>query len=132
MQIRSSALAVAAGVAVLAGASFQFFAEVESSAANPVGSQQGLIAIIDDTTGQLRAPTATEAQRYAPTKGASQATMSVVRRNDGSESLRLDDSYTIYSTVTRNADGTWQQKCSLEHDHAAHSTIAAVPAKAVK
>ena len=45
----------------------------------------------------------------------------VERRADGSEQLRLDESFIVYSTAQRNEDGSWSLSCGADHDHAIHS-----------
>lgn len=82
---------------------------------------QGMVAVRDRDSGELRAPTADEALRYQSPVKRSDTPLVVERRADGSESMKLDDSYTIYSTVVRNEDGSWTRRCSIDHDHAQHA-----------
>lgn len=108
-------LAVAAGVAAVVGANAIKSNPPEAAA---VSMPQGMTAVLDEETGGFRAPTAKEAAKFQrpATPNATRAT--VVRRADGSESLKVDARYMSYSTATLNADGSVSQKCGLSHDHA--------------
>ncbi|MFK7888781.1 MAG: hypothetical protein AB8G16_18135 [Gammaproteobacteria bacterium] len=120
MTTHISALAIAAGVTVCAGVGLLFAtADEQDTTASQV--TQGMTVTIDAETGELRAATAEEAARLAPITRSTNKEAKVVRRADGSESMRLDSSYTTYSTVTRDEDGNWVKQCGLNHDHAAHN-----------
>ncbi len=121
MTIRSKMLVVTTSVAACAGVGFLFLNQPTAITTPAAAANQGMVAVIDSESGTLRAPTADEAARYASNKRAPTTDAPVLRRADGSESLKLDDRYTIYSTVTRNADGSWQEHCGLEHDHTVHT-----------
>lgn len=121
-QIRT--LAIAAGVTVCAGVGLLFATANEDSTAAPQATQ-GMTAVIDAETGTLRAATAEEAARYAQSDRSTGKQAAVVRRADGSESMRLDSSYMTYSTVSRDENGNWVKTCGLNHDHAMHSASVA-------
>jgi hypothetical protein len=87
----------------------------------------------DAQTGQLRAPNATELaaeQAAASGKGAvsraaaprglltGKVNPQPVTHADGTVSQELDESTLMYSTVTRNADGTLTYDCVAGHDEA--------------
>lgn len=80
------------------------------------------ITVIDRETGELRAPTAEEAAKYRNDASKSSApggeTLIITRRADGSESVRLKGQFTTYITVQRAEDGSWQETCTADHDHA--------------
>lgn len=120
MTTHFNALAIAAGVAVCAGAGL-LFASTNNTDTNAAATSQGMIAVIDSESGQLRAPTAEEAALYTNSARGTAKESPVVRRADGSESMRLNGAYQTYSTVTRDENGNWVQHCSMDHDHAAHS-----------
>lgn len=120
-------LALATGIAAGAGANLIKPAPTEATS---VSVGHGMTAVLDEETGGFRAPTAAEAAKLAPTTAQKPARASVVRRADGSESLRVDASYMSFSTATINDDGSLTQKCGVNHDHATHD--AAPAPKAVK
>lgn len=120
MTIRTNALVITTSVAACAGVGFLFLNQ-PAAIATPVTTGQGMVTVIDSDSGTLRAPTAAEAARYASSNRAPATDAVVLRRADGSESIKLDDSHMIFTTVTRNADGTWAEHCGLEHDHTAHT-----------
>ncbi len=91
------------------------------STSQPVYATQGMVTVIDKDSGELRAPTADEARNYQTPVLRSDAPLTVERRADGSESMKLDDRYMTYSTVQRQADGSWSRQCSMDHDHAQHA-----------
>ncbi|MFK8016567.1 MAG: hypothetical protein AB8G17_14130 [Gammaproteobacteria bacterium] len=130
MKIRLTSLAIATGIAAVAGAGL-----MDSTAPEAVAPTvtQGMTVVIDKDSGAFRAPTAKEAAEFATSAPQAAAAATEIRRADGSKSMRLDDSYMTYSTVTRNADGTWTKQCGVDHDHAmAHSTAGSTAARAVK
>ena len=92
-----------------------------ATSAQSFNATQGMVAVIDKESGELRAPTADEALRYQAPVQRNDSPLPVERRADGSESMKLDDRYTIYSTVERSSDGGWSRQCSLDHDHAQHA-----------
>ncbi len=82
--------------------------------AAPAGEQA--VVVRDAETGQLRAPTAAEAQalRDSQRQRAPQtASKAPVQRThaDGSVSVELDDSTLMYSVARRGADGTIERAC---------------------
>ena len=86
-----------------------------------VNVTQGMVAVIDKESGELRAPTSDEARNYQAPVQRNTGPLTVERRADGSESMKLDDRYMTYSTVERRADGSWSRQCSIDHDHAQHA-----------
>jgi hypothetical protein len=132
MTINTSALAIAAGVAVCAGVGL-LIASADNNDTSVAATNQGMIAVIDSESGQLRAPTADEASVYATSTRSTAKESAVVRRADGSESMRLNGAYQTYSTVARDENGNWVQHCSMAHDHAMHASLApAAPQREVR
>ena len=118
--MKSLIKAAVAGVGVVAASATVFVMShgEPTEQQHSVDATQGMVVVIDQETGQLRAPTTDEAANYASQKPASAKETKVVRRADGSESMKLNDSFTIYSTVERDDNGNWIRRCSLDHDHA--------------
>jgi len=83
---------------------------------------ESMTVVRDRETGELRAPNATElaalkaaeAQAQAA-KGRTQQTVrsapTEIRHANGAVEMTLDDSTTMYSVATRNADGTVALQC---------------------
>lgn len=130
METRSKIFFLATGLAASVGTAFLFVGHNAPAKSPTALTDQGMIAVIDRQSGQLRAPTADEAALYVSPQQTATASAPVIRRADGSASMRLDDSYTIYSSVTRKEDGTWQRRCGLDHDHSAHAPVATAVAAA--
>jgi hypothetical protein len=106
-----AAMAVVAGVPLAASASEQ--AQV----------------VRDAETGQLRAPTAAEAQalRAAGGKGSAPGAREAsreIRHKDGTVEMRLDASTIMYSVARRQADGSISQSCVQGEDKALAATKA--------
>ncbi len=113
-----STITAAAGVCACVAAAVLLTAGKQADA-DPAAAQ-GMTVVLDRENGGFRSPTAEEAARYAPPAAATPKTSDqerLTRRADGSESLRLDDRYMTYVTVTRNAAGEWEEHCRLDHDH---------------
>ncbi len=127
MKIGLMSLAIATGIAAVAGANL-----IKSNApeATIVSVAQGMTAVLDEENGGFRTPTAKEAAKFKRPAKPKATRATVVRRADGSESLKVDSSYMSFSTATRNEDGSLAQKCGVNHDHATHN--AAPASKAVK
>ena len=87
---------------------------------------QGMTAVRDAESNTWRAATPEEAARLGSGVVPKVGATLIVRRADGSKSARLDDSHMVYTTVSRDTQGRWVQACSMNHDHAAHSPVAAV------
>ncbi len=121
MNVHLKAVTVGCGVVAVAVAGL--FASQAEPVGNsqPVNATQGMVAVIDKDSGELRAPTADEARNYQTPVLRSDAPLPVERRADGSESMKLDDRYMTYSTVERQADGSWSRQCLMDHDHAQHA-----------
>ncbi len=122
---------LALGIAVAAAAVVSPVGNADDTAIR-ADAAQGAVVIRDNETGELRAPTAAEALRYRDEKTSARPgadEQRLVRRADGSESLRLDGRYTTFVTVQRNADGDWEESCRQDHDHeAAHAASKKVDA----
>ncbi|MFK8030065.1 MAG: hypothetical protein AB8G18_07475 [Gammaproteobacteria bacterium] len=121
MNINFKALSAGCGVVAVAAAVLILPQGGSAATAQPASVSQGMVVFIDQETGELRAPTREEASRLQPAVQPNESKLTVQRRADGSESIMLDESYTIYSTVERNADGGWTRTCSMNHDHAQHA-----------
>ena len=119
------------GVAVAAAAAVSPVGNADDATVRAEATR-GAVVVRDRETGELRAPTAAEALRYRDGKTPARAgadEQRLVRRADGSESLRLDGRYTTFVTVQRNADGGWEESCRQDHDHeAAHAASKKVDA----
>ena len=121
MTIYHKALATGCGL-VAATAAVLFMAPGKQANGTPhIDTTQGMVVVIDEQSGTLRAPTVDEARRYQTPAQRSAEALPVQLRADGSESMKLDDRYIIYSTVERRADGSWSRQCSMDHDHAQHA-----------
>lgn len=120
MSVYLKTLTAGCSVAAVAAAALWVSQDGTASSVSNAGVTQGMVAVIDQESGQLRAPTAAEARNYQSAEKRSNSEMKVVRRADGSESMKLDDSYMTYSIAERNEDGSWSRRCSLDHDHALH------------
>lgn len=131
MNLSFGALTAGCGMVAVTAAVF-FVLDVDSTqngeqleaaqvATTQFGVTQGMVVVKDQESGALRAPTAEEAASFQAPVQRSKEALPVVRRADGSESMKLDDRYITYSTVERRADGSWSQQCSLDHDHMQHA-----------
>jgi hypothetical protein len=93
--------------------------------------QQGMVAVRDAQTGQLRAPTAAELkalQQQAPAQlqpGAAKAT--VTMREDGSGHLHLGEQAMVYAVMTRDAHGETVMQCVSGHEAAEAAVHSPVP-----
>lgn len=130
MNIKSSPLAAACAVAALLAAS---------------GASAATVAR-DPVTGELRAPTAAEAQALSQPAGTGRGAVKAaaaprgmltgrinpqpVQHADGSVEHELDESTLSFSVATRNADGSISQACVTGPDAAAAAMKA--PAKNTK
>jgi hypothetical protein len=109
-----------------------FAAMVLHSPARAAG-QDGMVAVRDPQTGQMRAPTAAELQALAPAPVATlraQVPLSsmVVTNPNGSRSLRLGERGQIYSVVKRAPDGKLVEQCVQGEDAASRALTQAAPA----
>lgn len=110
------------------------------AAAQEAPSPQGMVVVRDAETGQLRAPTSTEARALHPRTNASAAKSAasaprMVTGPRGSRSVKLGEQHLVYSVVTRGADGQLAEQCvhgaqAAEHavqgaSHASHAHPAA-------
>jgi hypothetical protein len=94
---------------------------VAAVAASPAAhaQQEGMRAFKDPVTGQLRAPTASEAKALeaAATPRTPRGLLSgktnpqSIRHPNGTVELELTDASTMYSVATRNADGSTGMYC---------------------
>lgn len=127
MKIELLSLTIATGIVAVAGVCF-----IESNApeATVTPVAPGMTVVIDEENGGFRAPTADEAAKIAPPAMPQATRANVVRRADGSESLKVGASYLSFSTATVNEDGSLTQKCGADHDHANDSATPA--SRAVK
>jgi len=123
-----SLIALACGL-LLSGAALACAdcAEHAKADAKPAASEeaaQGMIAVRDPVTGQLRAPTADELATMQAKSQAAQAAKSprmralavapsqpVRMHASGARGLRMTDEQASYSVVTRNADGSLSSTC---------------------
>lgn len=121
MNIFHKAIAAGCGMVAAAAAVLVVSQADSASSTESFDASQGMVVVIDKDTGELRAPTADEAVNYQEPVQRSKEPLKVERRADGSETMKLDDRFTTYSTVVRNADGTWSRECSMDHDHALHA-----------
>jgi hypothetical protein len=104
------------------------FAAVVMHAPAHAAGQDGLVAVRDRETGQLRAPTPEEMKALAPlpTAGASaKAPLSslVVTMPNGARTLRLGDRGQVYSVVSRAPDGKLTEQC-VQGEQAAAKALA--------
>lgn len=95
--------------------------------------QEGMIAVRDPQTGQLRAPTAAELATLRAQGAAMQqpalktAPAAVVRRADGTLQKQLGEDAMVYTVVTRDAAGKLQRHC-VEGEDAANAATLEAPA----
>jgi len=97
--------------------SAQQSAEDGRSAGNDVVTVGGVALHIDSKTGRLRPPTtdevrqlrATLAQMFASTR----ATDGIVTRPDGTKTLVLDESYSVFSVAQIAGDGRLSTRCVM-------------------
>jgi hypothetical protein len=83
-----------------------------------------LAVVRDATTGELRAPTAEEAQALnTPSRSASSKggpAQPLIRRHaDGASSVRMTDEFATYAVAVRKANGSLQTQCFDSKDAAA-------------
>jgi hypothetical protein len=87
--------------------------------------QQGMVGVRDPQTGELRAPTAAEAQALY---GTSTLKRKVPAQHvetvgpGGSRKVQLGRSALVYSVVTRGADGTLSEQC-VSGEQSAHTAL---------
>jgi hypothetical protein len=93
-------------------------------------AQQGVIAVRDAETGELRAPTAAEAkalqaleQQRQQGQGKSAAPQ-ISRKADGTRKGHLGNQGAVYSVLTRNPDGSSQVDCITGPDAAKDAVTA--------
>ena len=127
MKIRSLSLV---GIVGIAGA----FATPAWAAqpSDPVPAAEGLIAVRDAETGQLRAPTAEEAAALATanktsasaraSSGKGGASFLAKRHASGAIGMRGNDEMGSYSVIVRRADGTTATAC-VESKSAAEQAV---------
>jgi hypothetical protein len=92
-----------------------FAAVVMHSPAHAAG-QDGMVAVRDPQTGQLRAPTPDEMKALAPVRSAGVSpkvplSSLVVTKPNGARTLRLGELGQVYSVVSRGADGKLAEQC---------------------
>jgi hypothetical protein len=83
--------------------------------------QQGMVAVRDPQTGQLRAPSAAELRQLrdqAPAQVKAPPAKGVTMRTDGSGHLTLGDNAMVYSVLTRDAAGKPVVQCVSGHEAA--------------
>jgi hypothetical protein len=76
--------------------------------------QQGMVVARDPETGALRTPTAAEMKELAarrPATLAPPAPAVMVKRADGTRTVRLGEKGLVYSVATRDASGKLAQQC---------------------
>jgi hypothetical protein len=88
---------------------------MHTSAARAAG-QDGLVAVRDPQTGQMRAPTAAEMKALAPAPAANVSSpvplsSLVVTKPNGSRTLRLAGRNQVYAVVSRAPDGQLVEQC---------------------
>lgn len=93
--------------------------------------QQGMVVVRDAETGELRAPTPTEARALHPRTGASAAAAAapapkMVIGPGGRRSVQLGERHMVYSVVTRDADGKLVEQC-VDGAHAAERAVEGSP-----
>jgi hypothetical protein len=92
--------------------------------------QEGMVAVRDAETGQLRAPTPQEAQALRAAGNSSTSTLQkqtlqatrqsqVTRRADGTRAARVSDRAMAYSVVTRDENGQLREQCVAGAEKAA-------------
>jgi hypothetical protein len=90
--------------------------------------QDGMVAVRDAQTGQLRAPTPAEMKALAPAPaaGISQKvplSSLVVTEPNGSRTLRLGDRGLVYAVVSRDPDGKLVEQCVQGEDAVAKALV---------
>jgi hypothetical protein len=105
-----------------------FAAIMMHTAAARAAGQDGLVAVRDAQTGQLRAPTAAEMKALAPAPVSNvspQVPLSslVVTKPNGSRTLRLAGRGQVYSVVSRAPDGQLVEQC-VQGEAAANAALA--------
>lgn len=140
-----SLIALASGLllsgAALACTNCEEHAKAEAKAPAAAEAADGMVAVRDAVTGQLRAPTAEEAaslQAAAQAKAASPnarlralsvAPIQAERMNSrGAFGFRPGPENVSYSVVTRNADGSLSSTC-VQGQEQAEALVKAQPAK---
>lgn len=89
------------------------------------GGQEGMVAVRDPVTGQLRAPTAAELRALQPQDRAIRPLAPLapsVQRPDGTRHLHLGERGMIYSVITRDAEGRQAIQC-VHGEHAAGAAL---------
>ncbi len=98
-------------------------------AAEAPSQPQGMVAVRDAETGQLRAPTPAEAQILLRQPGAAPQrnvpAPQAVTRADGSRQVKLDGGKQVFSVMTRDANGNTTLHCvngdsaadAFQHNH---------------
>lgn len=96
-------------------------------AAQQAEPQQGMVVVRDAETGELRAPTPTEARALHPRTNASAAAAAapapkMVTGPGGRRSVKLGERHMVYSVVSRDADGKLAEQC-VHGVHAAERAV---------
>jgi hypothetical protein len=99
------------------------FAVVTLTAPHAV-AQQGMVAVRDQQTGKLRAPTPAEMQALTGQRRAlaAPAQPTVVARPDSTRQVRLGERSQVYTIATRNADGQLVNQC-VQGESAARAAV---------
>ena len=94
-------------------------AEDERSTGNDVGTVTvgGVVLHIDSQTGRLRKPTSDEVRQLRATLqqifATTRTTDGVVTRPDGTKTLVLDESYSVFSVAHVSGDGRLSTRCVM-------------------
>lgn len=95
-------------------------------AVQAVEPQQGMVVVRDADTGELRAPTPTEARALHSRTNAAAASAApapkMVTGPGGRRSVQLGERQMVYSVVTRDADGKLAEQC-VHGVHAAERAV---------
>ena len=102
-------------------------AEARQAEPRQVQAQQGMVVVRDADTGELRAPTPSEARALHPrtnasAAGAAEPAPKMVTGPGGRRSVQLGERHMVYSVVTRGADGKLEEQC-LQGAHAAEHAV---------
>lgn len=88
--------------------------------------QEGVVAVRDRESGQLRTPTAAELRALRAQERAMVAPPAVapsVKRADGTRHLHLGERGMVHSVVRLDPDGSHAYSC-VHGEHAAHAAVA--------
>jgi len=115
-------LFAASALATLCAATIM--APAPAHAAEPTPGQQGMVVVRDPQTGELRAPTATEAQALHGNAAQRRAPAQRVESigPGGSRKVQLGRSALVYSVAKRGPDGALQEQC-VNGEEAAHAAL---------